>query len=81
MHLGEEGDVWLGVVTPSSLGRLPQDRTLTWLLSRQAKGIVLFSMPSGKTVGVMKTITEALAMIALAERWSGSRSTAMKSTP
>lgn len=80
-HLGEEGDVWLGVVTPSSLGRMPQDRTLTWLQSRRAEGIVLFSMPSGKTARVVRTIAEALTTIARAEKWCGSSPTIIQSNP
>lgn len=67
-HRGEEGEVWLGVVTPSSLGEALHSKTLTWLLSRQAEGIVLFSMPSGKTISVVRTIAEALTAIAQAER-------------
>ena len=75
-HLCEDGDVWLGVVTPSSLGRLPHNRTLSWLVSRQRHGIELCSMPSGKTVGISRTVAEALAAIVQAEAPSRSANTA-----
>ncbi|MFC7736178.1 hypothetical protein ACFQX4_10030 [Roseomonas sp. GCM10028921] len=67
-HAGEEGELWLGVVTPSSGGAAQEDRTLSWLLSRTARGVVLTSMPSGREAGLFPRVSDALAAIEQAEK-------------
>ncbi|WP_043832161.1 hypothetical protein [Muricoccus aerilatus] len=62
-HVGEDDEVWLGVVTPSSLGRLPEDRTLTWMIAHRAEGFALIAMPSGRTVGVFHSLGRLLTTI------------------
>jgi len=67
-HLGEDGEVWLGLVTPSSRGRALADRTLAWMISRCSEGVALMIMPSGKTVGVFHTVSQALAAVERTEK-------------
>ena len=62
-HVGEDNEVWLGLVTPSSLGRAPENRTLTWMIARRAEGFSLIAMPSGRTVGVFHGLDRLLATI------------------
>lgn len=62
-HVGEDNEVWLGVVTPSSLGRVSENRTLSWMVARLAEGYALIAMPSGRTVGVFHGLGRLLAAI------------------
>ncbi|HEY8613187.1 MAG TPA: hypothetical protein VIL69_18125 [Roseomonas sp.] len=67
-HISDDGEAWLGVVTPSSSGVRVDDLTLAWLVSRTTEGIALMHMPSGKRAGLFRTLPEALAVIEHTER-------------
>jgi hypothetical protein len=67
-HLSEEGEAWIGIVTPSSPGLREEDLALSWLLSRTPEGIRLTRMPSGRGVGLFRHVAQALSTIEAAEK-------------
>lgn len=67
-HLSDDGEVWLGVVTPSSHGALVGDLSLAWLVSRTADGFELSSVPACTRSGVYPSLGRALAAIEAAEK-------------
>ncbi|MBP0446990.1 hypothetical protein J8J14_19620 [Roseomonas sp. SSH11] len=66
--MSEDGEAWLGLVTPSSRGVREEELSLAWLVSRQPDGLVLTRMPSARPAGVFATIGAALAAVEFEEK-------------
>ncbi|SHK39486.1 hypothetical protein SAMN02745194_04831 [Roseomonas rosea] len=67
-HLGEDGEAWIGIVTPSSPGLREEDLSLSWLISRRPEGVSLTRMPSGRVAGTFRDLAQALATVERAEK-------------
>ncbi len=65
-HLTEEGQAWLGLVTPSSRTSGRADVSLAWLIERTVRGVEVTCPRTWKT-RVVYCVEEALAFIETAE--------------
>jgi hypothetical protein len=67
-HCGDDGRVWVEVVTPSSLAVSSGDPAPAWMIARAADGVTLTDLVQRQKAGTFLTVARALAAIERTEK-------------